>query len=166
MTKGHIKNLKDYKPKYFLGEEINPACEKCKDDSIVWDDEITTIDEEQTSSIIIPEPVPEHPFTPKGFNHRPTSSVKPSSSVSNCSHLSSVFSASHSLLPCLPWCPSSTSTPCTTWRSGLGTWTGEVLAANACVALDPCMASQMLILTTSRNIFREETKCEAYWSTW
>ena len=82
----YFNTITDYKPKYFLGEEINPACEKYKDYSYICDDEITTIEEEQASSIFHPKLVPEHQFTPKGFNHRPTSSVKLSSSVSNCSH--------------------------------------------------------------------------------
>ena len=63
--------IKDYSPQYFLKEIVNPACDTCKDHSLHSDDELT------------PETL--KPFTPKGFNHRP-SKTSYSSSPSVCTH--------------------------------------------------------------------------------
>ena len=71
--------IPNFVPKYFHGEQFNPACDKC--DDTYWMSEDSSSDE-----ISLKQAVP-IPFTRKGFDTRPTATtLKTSSSSSNCSH--------------------------------------------------------------------------------
>ena len=75
----------NYIPVYFLDETVNPACEQCKDDD---DDAVNDFAAtEDTASVIdtICETL-EDPITPKGFNVRPTVTVKPFPLSLDCFH--------------------------------------------------------------------------------
>ena len=74
--------IANYVPKYFHGERFSPACENCDDKSWISDDPSSVEEEEDLSRNENP------PFTPKGFNHRPTLKSFNTSSSSNCSHTS------------------------------------------------------------------------------
>ena len=75
-------SIVNYVPRYCLGEPFNPACEKCHDDDV---SETDTADLALHHDMEIDDP--KHPFTPKGFNHRPTTTfAKSSSSSSDCFH--------------------------------------------------------------------------------
>jgi hypothetical protein len=63
--------IEDYTPQYFLDELVNSAFKMCKDHSL-------SLDEDLTADSL-------QPFTPKGFNHRPTNPSE-SSSPSVCTH--------------------------------------------------------------------------------
>jgi hypothetical protein len=72
--------ITNYTPRYFLDEKYNPACDSCQDSSFTSDDDYLEI----PAGIILTTD-PQHPITPKGFNHRPTRNRNiPTSSP--CSH--------------------------------------------------------------------------------
>ena len=75
--------IANYKPKIFLDETFNPACESC-DDSFPSDDHdlVFKIVEEPTSERLIIKP---NPITPKGFDHQ-HSTKQQSPSTEACSH--------------------------------------------------------------------------------
>ena len=67
--------IPNFVPKFFDGEQFNPACDNCDDSS--W-----LSDSSSDASQAVPIPI-----TPRGFDNRPTStSAKRSSSSSKCSH--------------------------------------------------------------------------------
>jgi hypothetical protein len=69
--------IPNFVPKFFQGDQFNPACENCDDSSWLSD---------SSSDEISSEPVP-IPITPRGFDIRPNSPTSQSSSLSpNCSH--------------------------------------------------------------------------------
>jgi hypothetical protein len=72
-----------YVPKYFLGEKFNPACDKC-DNSREFDEDYTTI--KDTASNLNSAEHEEDPFTPKGFNTRPSLAAQSCECSSKCSH--------------------------------------------------------------------------------
>ena len=76
----------NYVPKYFLSEKFNPACEKCDDDPGEFDVDVSSkeiddiaLNQKSTESV-------EQPFTPRGFNSRPTLAAQAFLSSNNCSH--------------------------------------------------------------------------------
>ena len=76
----------NYVPRYFHGEQYNPACDKCHDTS--WMSENSTSSDEtflEVDSIATTDDI--LPFTRKGFNpHHITTLPDTSSSSSNCLH--------------------------------------------------------------------------------
>ena len=73
----------NYVPKYFLGEMFNPACETC--DYTSWISENSS-DEAVLEVDLITIADDKPPFSRKGFNNRPTSTLLNTSSSSNCLH--------------------------------------------------------------------------------
>ena len=73
----------NYVPKYFLGEIFNPACENCDDTS--WISENSS-DEAVLEVDLITIADDKPPFSRKGFNNHPTSTLLNTSSSSNCLH--------------------------------------------------------------------------------
>ena len=108
-------SIEKYQPKYYMGEQINPACDKCDDTSEMFIDN---------------SPKPEEfPLTRTGFNYRPTSAAQAFSAPRNCSHIEQCIIRQPFPPPCPPSPPWSTCPPCTTLRLSQGTWTGGAHAA-------------------------------------
>ena len=77
-------SIVNYVPKYFLGEQFNPACDDCQDKDISWTSDENLADSSTTEPNL--SLASEIPITPRGFNFRPILAAKYFPQTLNCSH--------------------------------------------------------------------------------